>query len=398
MANSNIKKTEIAARKMITSKLSYAGNQTFLALDERIPLRNADIKRIVLLRQDRIGDLIISLPFLARLRAHFPHAVIDIVLGKNQSAARYARPFVDNILCYGPDIAQSLKVIHTLRWGKYDLLIDMLDTSSSTSSILTKACHATIKMGFDKENAHVYSHIIPLPDRSTFHISYRLASIFSFIGIKRLIADDMNLNAAPLIHIGGDNRKKAADLLGKTHRTGPNRVPRIGFVLSGSTDEKYLGPEKIITLIDGLRKRGFDACDIVLFGTPNLIEDLELIRIRVNANDSPNRNRNAPKPRLIRYAPISSDFYLFVAMLATCNMIVSPDTSAIHLAAELRIPVVAYYNLSPDPKAPMPWYPYKGFYKSIITNNGIKSIDNDEIISKIIDLAEYIFPELVIND
>ena len=47
----------------------------------RRSLNSADIRQIVIIKLDHIGDIILSIPAVANLRAHFPQAHITMVVG-----------------------------------------------------------------------------------------------------------------------------------------------------------------------------------------------------------------------------------------------------------------------------------------------------------------------------
>src|SRR5688572_17321902 len=54
-------------------------------------------RRILCLRLERIGDLLMTLPALAELRALAPGAVIDLVVGSWNAAVAAAIPTVDRV-------------------------------------------------------------------------------------------------------------------------------------------------------------------------------------------------------------------------------------------------------------------------------------------------------------
>jgi len=365
VAQSRIKRLEIAIRKLITRKLSYSGEQVFLEQEHVLEMNS--IKRILLLRQDRLGDLLISLPFLERLRVTLPDTEIDILLGKNKSASMYVEPFVDGVVAYGPSLGRCIAAIRHIRKRKYDLVIDLLDTPSTTSSFLVRLSGSLISLGFEKGNSHVYSYLMPLPDVSQVHISQRLMKILPFLGGNGT-QEDLKIK----IDLSASDKKKVDLVLG-----GKSFSKRLGIVLSGSTDAKYIGVERHIELIEKLSAgENFGECDILLFGTAKHLTDLENIRDTCHELGYAN----------VRYAPISSDFHFFVSMLSTCDVILTPDTSAVHAASAFNIPMVVYYTHSGKESAPMPWYPLGCEYRSIIAGPSLEQLNLDEVAGAVLDL------------
>lgn len=357
-----LKGIELALRRALIKRLGHKGQQQKFRDNEQLDMEG--VEKILLLRQDRLGDLIITLPFLKALRHYFPEKQIDIVLGKNRSAAFLAQPYVDNIWEYGGSLQSSLSLLRKLGGENYDLSIDLLDNASTSSSLLMKASKAGVKLGFDKSNSYVYSHTAPLPSQADIHILDRLNSLLPLLGCplpERKIE----------IEIPDDYSEKAKLVLGPTS----SKQKRLAINISGSTDEKYLGVEKHIELLKLLKQEVPDSkdWDIIIFGTFKHIEDLE--KIREGANNHTGLS--------VRYAPITKDFKLYMAMLATADMLLSPDTAAVHLAAAFGVPVAVYYTLPSDAPERMPWYPVGVTYKSLVHKGDIREIKLEEIVGRV---------------
>ena len=47
----------------------------------RPPAAPADIRRILLIKPDHLGDMLLATPALTRLRQHYPHAQITLLAG-----------------------------------------------------------------------------------------------------------------------------------------------------------------------------------------------------------------------------------------------------------------------------------------------------------------------------
>ena len=75
-------------------------------------------------------------------------------------------------------------LMRKLRKEKYDVVIDMFDNASTTSSFFVKNVKANISIGIDKENRNIYTHIVNLLDKNKFHPIERLAQILLPFGIN----------------------------------------------------------------------------------------------------------------------------------------------------------------------------------------------------------------------
>jgi len=103
----------------------------------RKDLASAEIRRIVIIKLDHIGDVILSIPAIANLRAHFPQAHITMVVNSSsESVARYIS-HVDEVLCYDArffdksgsgkmlDLSCGMRFAREMRKRGFDLIVDL---------------------------------------------------------------------------------------------------------------------------------------------------------------------------------------------------------------------------------------------------------------------------------
>ncbi len=109
--------------------LSYVAGEILFPLlnfkSRRRPFEKAQIKRILVLQMDLIGDVILITPCLTVLKKNYPHATLDVMVSPwCHNLLRY-NPYVDNIITYDArwfrDITPSKK-----KTTPMDLLSDIL--------------------------------------------------------------------------------------------------------------------------------------------------------------------------------------------------------------------------------------------------------------------------------
>lgn len=84
--------------KKIITKILLKHRKTFKAQNMKNLFFLDDSAKILLLRQDRLGDLLVSTSFIRILRQHLPKAKIDILLSKsNIQAQKCVVKYVDNV-------------------------------------------------------------------------------------------------------------------------------------------------------------------------------------------------------------------------------------------------------------------------------------------------------------
>ncbi len=120
------------------------------------------IKRILVLKLDHIGDLLLAIPAISRLRARYPQAVIDIVVGSWNEAIARKLPFFNDVLTldyfkrkssFQAGLANGALDEFLMRLGPYDLAID-LRRQADTRFILTRI-GATHRIGYSSLDPEV---------------------------------------------------------------------------------------------------------------------------------------------------------------------------------------------------------------------------------------------------
>ncbi len=87
---------------------------------------NLDNKKILLVRNDNVGDLICTTPAIEALRKKYPNNQIDIVVNSYNYDAIHNNPFVNTIYCYTKPKHKS-GILNKIKaaWGKLKIFIDI---------------------------------------------------------------------------------------------------------------------------------------------------------------------------------------------------------------------------------------------------------------------------------
>jgi ADP-heptose:LPS heptosyltransferase len=313
--------------------------------------------RILVLRQDRIGDVLVSIPVLRALRTYRPDAEIHMVLSTNNIAVRDAvEPYVSHIHVYRKGLAGLLRVRRELRKGRYDVVIDLMDNPSSTSAMLVTAANARYAIGIDKENRGVYTHVVPRADRAHVHIVERIARLLMPFGID---PERMDLHLA--FPVNDDDIAMAE----RRVRPDGKRRPIFGMNISGSDITRMYPEDKVIRLARHARTR-FTHIETVILAAPSHREMQERIA-------------SASGCRAIEP---SQSFRSWASVIRVCDAVFTPDTSTVHLAAAFDTPSVVLYVH--DRADLMPWYPYGAPSWPVETStNAIANIPVEDVMAAI---------------
>jgi ADP-heptose:LPS heptosyltransferase len=304
-----------------------------------------DAPRILLLRQDRIGDVLVSVPLMRALRSRYPRARIDMLFSRANYGVRHAvARYVDHAWRYDKTPASAVRLIGAVRAAHYDIVVNLTDNPSVSSQLLARWSGAPYRLGIRHERAGHYTHAVPLLDRRRVHIVERMAQLLLPFGI------DPSQVPLDLEYPLSD----ADRALARTHVGPTDRPLRLGVNVAGSSRLRYWGNDNFIACIRWMRD--FDPRFAIWVGAaPAYRADVEAIAAATGA---------APVP------PLAS-FHEFAAVLREFDVLLTPDTSVVHLAAAWKTPMVGLFRESPDV---MPWYPYHSPYRAALHAGGVPSI------------------------
>ncbi len=106
------------------------------------PVPIGAVNKILVIRLDRVGDLILSTPFFHNLRKFFPDAAVTAVVRPYTGEVLKNNPNVDELLIYDPQapFTERMSFIDRLRKSGFDLAVSLSPISSSyLMTFLSKA-------------------------------------------------------------------------------------------------------------------------------------------------------------------------------------------------------------------------------------------------------------------
>ncbi|GAB1718048.1 MAG: glycosyl transferase family 9 [Nitrobacter sp.] len=313
------------------------------------------------MRTDKIGDAIVSTPVLQALRQRYPDARIDVVLGRRNRAAGSLLPFKDRILVAERGAMKMLSLIRKLRAERYDLAIDMLPSDSVTAAIATAVSGAAMKIGFEDSASAFYNAAVPHPAGLEHHVP-RLLRLLTPLGV--VVTPDQ---ALPSIALPASSCETVRALLAEWR---VSQAPFILINISGSSPRKFWGVQNFVALARGLARLNVE---IGLLSAPADGGLLQQIAAEAGVRSIP------PMPRL-------EDFS---ALLSFADLVVSPDTSIVHIAAALGKPVV---TLTGQGDLATEWAPWGVPYRVVTGPGLIPDIPVAEALEAVRSLAKEVLP------
>jgi lipopolysaccharide heptosyltransferase II len=335
------------AKRLIWLLVGAIGFLTRTRLSERPKLLpgNPDIRRILVVRVDLIGDVVLSLPAVRALKRAYPHAAIDMLVLKSSAGVLAAEGDVARVLTFDPYFwrkpldalkpatwREARALFGALRAARYDLAISI---SGDIASILTRVTGARRRVGYAGE-AYPFLLTDPIPGaRYRVHqheVRYVQALARAAGGIVVSGDELLALSVVPQSAADIDNRLRQA-----RRRLGV-QGPLVAIHVGARNGQAKRWPAQHIAALANRLAREQDAL-VVLTGAPNE-EPLAHAVLR---------HADAPLLDLVGKTSVPE----LVAVLAASDQLVTGDSGPMHIACALRTPVVALHGpTDPDLSGP----------------------------------------------
>jgi len=141
-------------------------------------------KKILLVRNDNIGDLICTTPSIEALRKKYPKSKIDIVVNSYNYCAIYKNPFINKVYSYTKPKHKNgllnkikagigkLKILIDIKREDYDVVVVFRSGYSKSAELFSKITNARFKIGVKNQKGKDDFNIHVLPDHSKNEVEF----------------------------------------------------------------------------------------------------------------------------------------------------------------------------------------------------------------------------------
>jgi ADP-heptose:LPS heptosyltransferase len=287
-------------------------------------------QRILLLRMERIGDLVMALEAIRDVRTHAPDAEIDLVVGSWNVALAESIPSVNRVEALdarwlareatGLSLPSLLRAATKWRTAQYDLAINF--EPDIRSNMVLAAAGAARTAGWASGGGG------PLLDLALDYDVKAHTTANARRLVQAVFGAPAPVSARPLLMLPDSATSAAAAIL----RPAAGR-PLVGIHVSGGRPIKQWSPERFAEV--GARLADTRGAAIVATGGPS---DRALIAALQHALGS----------RLVIDASGADGLLASAAILQRLSLLITGDTGPMHLASAVGTPVVAVFGPS-DP-------------------------------------------------
>lgn len=300
-----------------------------------INLKN-DFKRILIVRTDRIGDVLLSTPVIKALRAAYPQAYIAMMVSPYAKEIVDGNPFLDDVVIYDKDgkhksWKRSFRFALNLKKKKFDLCLVLHPTNRV--HLITYFAGIRKRVGYDRKLGFLLSDkVVHKKQTGQFHeLEYNL-ELVNYLGIE---PRDKTLYM-PI--------KKESELFieGLLKRKGVNKDDRLLAIHPAASCISKIWPaERFALVADKLaEKYGFK---ILLIAGPKDLKVAEEVANKIH--------------RLAINLAGKTSVSQLASLLKRCALFISNDSGPVHVASAVNTPVISIFGRNQAGLSPKRWGP-----------------------------------------
>jgi len=291
----------------------------FLSPRNKLPETN-EIKKILIIRIDRIGDLVLSIPMIKSVRQSFPQAHLTVLVNPLTQGILKEALFVDEILLCEKGLE--------LRKYQFDLVFDLMDDYTLKTAILSFQTTAPYRAGFDVKGRGVFFNVKVKPPQDSTHFVDQMLELVKAAGgqvkdrsLELPINSFADSAAAEFLEEEGICKE---DLLICIHPCGHYATQR------------WL-PERFAHLLDQLIQRHH--AKIILMGSKGEAAQIFNIKEKISKNVIPF---------------IGHPLEEWTALLRKADLLICNNSGILHMACAVKTPTISMMGPTLTPR----WLPY----------------------------------------
>ena len=312
-----------------------------------------NLKKILVIRRDNIGDLVCTTPAIAALRKHYPDAEIGALVNSYNAEVLRGNPNVDRVFVYqklkhAGDLASRFKAL-----SQRFKLIAQLRRWKPDVTILAKASYDRHGLNFARQiGAKNVIGFVPddlkqakgLPD---IRLQTPVFTEVHEVEAVNQLLEPLNIaDALGPLQVFPDSNAVAT-----IQQRLPEGQHRIALHISAREPERRWGNANFIALAKHILETQPNT-QILLFWSPGKVDDPH----HPGDDDAAAALMQAVKSERLVPMP-TQNLSELIAALSVCDLFIGTDGGALHLAVALNKPVVALFeNL---PQKLNHWYPWR---------------------------------------
>jgi heptosyltransferase-2 len=294
-------------------------------------------KRLLVIRLDRLGDVVLSTPVLGALRRRFPHAFIAMMVRSACREILDGHPSLNEVIAYDKEgahcsVAATIRFARSLRRYEFDTALVL--HPSNRSHWIPWLAGIPVRIGYRRKSAWLLTH--RLPHRKHEGDRHEAAYTLQMLEIFGITPEGP---PQPRIPVSAQAARRLERILAEGAVAPAERL--VAIHPSASCVSKRWLPERFAQVADRLIvEHGVRIC--LVAGPAEAPHAQQVIR-----------SMRQPALNLAGRLSVAE----LAALLQRCRLLISNDSGPVHVAAALGTPVVAIFGRNQRGLSPRRWGP-----------------------------------------
>ena len=282
-------------------------------------------KNILFLRYDRIGDMVITTPVFRELKLAYPEINITVLASKANQCVLLNNPYVDLVITnHKNNLLKDLPTLLVLRKEKFDVCVEF------DHSVIP---HAILRLKIIKPRK-----IISVIKEGRYGVKGDELKLYDYFTEKPKDTHFRDIWLNTLNPFGVTPKSKQYDLFCSDQQKG-NAVDFlsqfqkkiiIGINLEGAVKGKKITSDKLEEICRGIFHINREV-QIILLSSPKLYSNIVRISQKMNLPYV------VPSYKTVSVLDVA-------ALIQNLQLIITPDTSIVHIASAFNIPIVSIHE------------------------------------------------------
>jgi ADP-heptose:LPS heptosyltransferase len=283
--------------------------------DPRAPMR-----RVLFLRPDRIGDMVMSLGVMRAIARAHDGVALDVLASPANAPVARGEPYIRRVHVLDRKHPRGWpRTVVALRRERYDAVVDCMPTAASvTTLLLMLAVKARERIGVAGRGIDDALTIAVPPRAGARHIIDHLSAVAAAFGV-----DLEHTDFTPSMTLSAGERARATQLW---EANTPSASRRLLVNVSAGKAARFWPDDRFVDVLRLVRQAHPDVHALVIGGP----EDGERIASIAGAATAP-----------VARTPSLRDAF---ALIGTADAMLSADTGLAHAAAALKTPAVVMHR------------------------------------------------------
>jgi heptosyltransferase-2 len=310
--------------------------RNILFTDYRLPITDYQTKRILIVRTDRIGDVLLSTPVIKAMRDAYPNAYIAMMVSPYTKDIVDGNPYLDEVIIYDKDGKHkswlgSIKFAIKLKKKRFNLAIVLHPTNRV--HLITFFAGIPRRIGYNKKLGFLLTdrikHTKQLGEKH--ELEYNL-DLIRYLGIE---VKDKNL----FMPIKPESETRINNLLAQV---GLKDTDKFLAIHPGASCPSKIWPnERFAQVADKLIEK-YDFKVIIVAGPKDVSLAQNIIK-----------HLHYPAVNLAGRTSVSQ----LASLLKRCQLFISNDSGPVHIGVAVGVPVISIFGRSQKGLSPKRWGP-----------------------------------------